>query len=270
MSSEKPRIRLFTELDAVLDTRYGLLKKHYPEVIEQISLIKYLSRTIDEFEGVSYEAFSKLYAARGDDALEHAVMSNIHAIIATTLHGAYADSVDLPLTNKPLLILNLWPYTFSESERANLLESFQLNYGAYATVTLVNIALAELTPDYVKEHFDYLIMYNTNDWLSLHNKAFETKRIPDKKLIAPALYQGHVPTSEELSSLEGSLSPFEIIHKTLAPLIDLNFIDAEAFSVYSQAFSDRIFSGNKVRRVAKDKSAPIEVADDDIEKAFRD
>ena len=97
-SGSKPRIRLFTEIDAVLDTRYGLLKKYHPDIVEAIALSDYYRRTIDAFPGLPYDAFKKLYDARGNDALEFAVLSNIHSIIATTLHGAYADSIALPIT----------------------------------------------------------------------------------------------------------------------------------------------------------------------------
>ena len=269
MSSEKPRIRLFTEIDAVLDTRFGLLKKYYPEVIANLSVADYSSRLIDEFEGVPYADFKKLYDARGDDALEFAILSNIHSIIATTLHGAYADSINLPLTGKPQIILNLWPYTFNELEREILLRNFRLNYGAYASVTLCNIPLAEITPGYLKENVDFIILYNANEWLGLQNKAFETKRIPDKKLICPALYQVRVPSPEEIKAVSPSNDPFEIIRKMVAPLINLGFVDAEAFSIYSQEFSDRIFTGTSFARSNVTKSAINEVVDDDLEKAFR-
>ena len=269
MSDVKPRVRLFTEIDAVLDTRFSLLKKYYPEVIASTDLTAYLSRVIDEFDGVPYDVFKKRYDARGDDALEFAVMSNIHSIIATTLHGAYIDSINLPLTDKPLIILNLWPYTFNEKERAVLLESFQLNYGSFATVALANIPLANITPDYLKENVDLLILYNTSEWLGLQNKAFETKRIPGKKLISPALYQIRVPTESELNSASSSLSLFDIIHKTLSPLIDLSFIDVEAFSIYSSDFSDRIYAGAQVSRSVKGKVVSDESVDDELEKAFR-
>lgn len=269
MSSEKPRIRLFTEIDAVLDTRYGLLKKYYPHVVENIKLTDYLGRLIDAFEDVSYADFKKLYDARGDDALEFAVLSNIHCIITTTLHGAYTDSVELPLTSKPQIILNLWPYKFNEAEQSNLLETFQLNYGTFATVTLVNMPLAKITPDYIKENVDFLVLYNTSEWLSTQNKAFETKRIPSKKLLSPALYQERIPTPEEIKAVSANLSPFEIIHKTLAPIIDLSFVDVEAFSVFSHDFNNRIYSSVQVSRVTGEKPAVAESADDDIEKSFR-
>lgn len=240
MSGNKPRIRMFTELDAALDTRFGLLRKYFPQALEQMGFKQYSSRLIDEFPGVSYADFKKVYDARGDDALEFAVVTNIHSVISTTLHGAFVDSIDLPITSKPELVINLWPYTFDAEEQKVLLKNFQLNYIAFSEVTLANTPLDKLTPSYVKNNFDYLVLYNANEWLGHHNHSFETVKIPAKRMVAPALFHGRIPSDEDLVKNGQTINPFDLTKKAMAPMLGLDFADVETFSCFTPEFNQRI------------------------------
>lgn len=269
MSADKPRVRVFTELDAILDTRYGLLRKHYPKVVEQMPLQAYTHRLIDEFPGVPYHEFKQRYDARGDDALEHAVVTNAAVIIRNVVQGAYRDSIDLPITGKPIVTVNLHPYKFTESEREILLTNLRVNYGPYADVSLVDLALSEITPMYLRGNIQYMVLYNMSEWLGHHNGALEKTRVPGRPIMCPALFQGQIRTVEEMTIEGQSVDIFEVTSKAMACILTVDFVEVEAFSVYSPDYANKLKEGAKFQRADGEKIAHAEVRDDDLERALR-
>lgn len=234
------RFRFFVSLDALLDTRLGLINHEYPERLKDVDIDVYAKRCIDGFSWLSAAEFKAKWEARDDHALTSAYMTGIHFLLLDMLRSAYYDSIEQPFTNRPTLTVSLAPYHFSKEEQDDFQTTLIYQYGQYADVHLCNTTLEELTLQHVKTRYEVLILYEAVKWLGLHEKEFTEKhRLPFVQVFAPRLYQDKIPSQEE-SMVDGNpVDFFDITEKHLKPVIDISFLRSEIFSICSPAFYEQ-------------------------------
>lgn len=224
-------ITIYTELDALMDTRLGYLLSEHPDIAKSLNFAEYSRREIDDFPNGSAEQFRRIWKNRKDNVLEFAPMTPAVNVVYGMLEGAKNDSIEQPFTSRPVLEVNVYPYSFTEEERLSLEKTLIFKFGMVSGVKVVNIPYKDMNIEYVKAHYYSLVMYNFNDWFSQHHHEFGDKlRIPFITFFVPKLYYDKVPTSSEMMVGGKKVDHAAETRKGLLPLMDLNYLDVRYFS----------------------------------------
>lgn len=234
MSANKKIETILIELDCLLDTRLGTIRKMGVEHAERILNADYLVREIDEFDGIDNSAFKELYKARDVQTLQ---FSSITALVPrlkdlTTFlselafERPYFDGIDLAV--------NVYPYRLSKQELKDIGQCISAWTGGLVPVKLVNIKPEGLTPLVVKSQYAMMIMYDYGKWMEAHSAAFnETQqRCAEIHLVAPAMYFNEKPDEKTLKELlREAAHPWQATMMLVSPLVGLELIDAKYFSI---------------------------------------
>lgn len=228
---------IYIALDALLDTRLGTLGKIDPNLAATALRGNYRSRFVDEFEGISKEDFKNAYMRRDIDTLKMSMVTNVSILIRRIIKDSLAIAVQQQKITRINIDVNVWPYLIDTGPLADMLVAC-VRAHAYenAVVRVISCPPWLLTPDYIREKYQLMIMYDWLEWLEIHKPFFEKKGIPGVTLIAPQLFVERAPTTEEHnkfgSGADGDV--FRITEKIFAPMFRLNLMPASLFSVIDE------------------------------------
>lgn len=241
----KTRIRVMVSLDALLDTRLGLIHQKFPEAMDTMQLGTFTQREIDGFSWCPPTDFRTLWDARDDEVLAHAYMTGIYGVLWSILEGAYQDSLEQPFTNRALLIVDLAPYTFSTEEQESLKEALTIKFGHLAEIKFIRVGIEKLSVAYIRQNFEVMVLYEFSHWLHTHQAEFTEKdRLPFVKCFAPRLFYEKLPSSSEYYHEGRIVDPFEELRKVMLPLLDVMFIHAEVFSILTPSLDEALAQAN--------------------------
>jgi hypothetical protein len=232
MSANNKIETIYIELDCLLDSRLGTIRRMGVEHAERVLTPGYLTREIDEFDGIDSQEFKKLYEARDVETLKH---SSITALVTrlkdlTTFLSELA--IARPYFNGIQIALNVHPYRFDNEELKELRQCVSVWTGGLVPVELINIPPAKLTPIYVKSNFSMLFMYDLDGWVQKQQEALNETRLPEIHLVAPALYVGEKPDEKTLKELiRTAAHPFQATTMLAIPFFGLELIDIKFFSI---------------------------------------
>lgn len=229
---------LYVDLDALLDTRLGLLSIHYPEAFQRcFHSDEYFLRDEDDFTpwgGPDRETFRALFEKRDIEVAQSSVMTAVPLMVKNLLGILERDFDETPYLKNVGLTVNIWPYVFDEEE-TEMLSKIMMVYGGVNTIpTVIRLSPEKLTPEYIVARYTGMIMYEFRSWLALQMENLKPMVMHNVSFIAPALIHG-VRASGELLQ-EGGLKADANIHQlTEAALREFLFLEnspALFFSVY--------------------------------------
>lgn len=232
MAENKKREAVYVELDCLLDTRYGTLRRLSEEATLQNLEAGYIKRDEDNFIGVAMQDFHDLYAKRDTLtlALSHptGMLVNLFQLSVILMEQA----ITRPYHGGGKIVVNTYPYQLTDAEEDTIGRAIAAWMRGFAPVELISVPPHSLTPLHCKQSYAMMIVYDYPAWMNLHAKAFETTIIPEITLIGPALYFGKKPTQAELEREEReSTHPMRAMELLASPLVELKLIDAKYFSV---------------------------------------
>ena len=218
------------DLDSLFDTRLPVLLEHCPEWIKH-NFKNYLNREQDNF-GEHQEVFNTNYNARTKLILKDSVITHMPAFLKEATFAILTNNVDNPHQQQPMVRVNTYPYKdLTDVEITNILTGLG-NY-LHPQVYLDHVCLPpeELTPKYLKEHCDVLVMYDYNAWFNIHAelKTFERSIAPSVTLQAPVLFPLDRQVIKESKTGKSTILEAE---KLASVVIDLKFLEAKYFSIY--------------------------------------
>tara|TARA_B100000700_G_scaffold208593_1_gene229246 strand:- start:3506 stop:4210 length:705 start_codon:yes stop_codon:yes gene_type:complete len=227
---------LYVSLDSLLDTRFGTLIKMDEEKAAGLIAKGYRQRQIDDFsqldETIDNEEFKRLYESRDQTTLELSKCSNIVPTVCHMVMELRDAAKEVPFIDQVTVDVNMYPYDFSEEVQREIVNTIRYMTGDIAKISAVNIPLIGLMPDYISNHYDAVIMYDFNAWLEKHGNALKHNPMPRVSFIVPALFQGRVPTEDELDFGElNTNDPFSATEMALAEYLIVRFVDVSKFSV---------------------------------------
>jgi hypothetical protein len=234
MTANKKIETLMFELDALLDTRLGTIRKMGVEHAERVLTQQYLTREIDEFDGISSSAFKELYKKRDVETLKFSTITALVPQLKDLTTFLSEMAITRPYFDGVQIAVNVWPYKLSAEERKDLGDSVSAWTGGLVPVTLINIKPEALTPQLVKTQFAMMFMYDYGSWMEMHSEAFnETRhRCAEIHLVAPAMYFNEKPDEKTLKELiREAAHPFQAAMMLASPLVGLELIDVKYFSV---------------------------------------
>lgn len=226
---------IYTDIHSVLDARYGVVKRLNPQAALMLVRNGYHQRKGDFFAGVSKEDYDELYGKHEMETLTESVMTNIFQFLYPQIAELMKESIahELPDHQKPQLDLNVWPYDFSDEERAALRSLVYLKLKGMIGVNIINKPLTELTPGYCAENYVMMVMYDFHHFLNAQSAALIKEPKPYLILIAPMVYFNTNPDEDEdaIEHLKRGINSLALLEAALAPRICLKFINVENFSI---------------------------------------
>ncbi len=232
-------IGIYVELDVLLDTRIGTVAKLCGnDVAAKVLSGNYHTRKDDKFPDVNVNAYKAMYANRDSETLSLSTLTGALELLQTITSALMQQAIARPYHDGVRITVNTYPYQLDEDECKHVLAGLSAKMNVFTKVGIpfeletIFKSNAELTPDYCKEHFAALLMYEYDDWFFTQQHAFIKRPAPEVTVYAPAIYHVETPTDEEIEEAKKLLwHPLEAVMKTARGWIDLQLIDIGHFSI---------------------------------------
>lgn len=227
--------KVLVELDALLDTRRGVLFGLNPEAGKGTLVSEYNYRPSDDmsvFQKVVTQAeFEEAYKKRNKDTLKKSIVTSMHFFLnelVRKLEDNHRFNVDS--AEEVEVMVNIHPYELDEAERETLAIAIQSRVGVITPVRIVSIPLEQMTIAFLnQEDYTGVILYNFHEWSEkvLANLEHHPENAPGITLFAPALFLSNqpLPKEEDLKDEKGNpADPFQMLMSFLAEVIGLSFL----------------------------------------------
>lgn len=227
-------IKIYVELDALLDTRIALVDSIAPEAAIKMLSKDYWERTVDNFSsfGVDHSEYLEAYSNRTVDALRRSKLTSIAPIVNEIVMEIERDATKSPTSSDMEIHVNTYPYILSELELDTLKVAVSAYLGLNSKVKLMHLSPNSLTPGLVKERYSALFMYNFEEWLLTHGETIFNNRMPTVIFVAPALYLERPPTEGELKDSEiPDVTPFATMEHFMIETMALHLVNVRHFSI---------------------------------------
>lgn len=226
---------IYLDIGALMDARYGVVKRLNPEAALQLVRNGYHNRKGDFFEGVDKKAYDELYGKYEVETLQETVMTNIVAFLAPQIAELMKETIahELPDNQKPTLDVNVWPYPFQADEMAALRSIIYLQFSGRIGVNVFSKDIKEMTPSACQENYVMMVMYDYHHYLNAHSNALIKNPKPFLMLVAPMVYFNSDPDQDEeiIEQMKRGINSLAVLEAAVAPRIHLKFINVEHFSI---------------------------------------
>ncbi len=225
---EEKAITMYVGLDALLDTRLATLYRLDRTKIDHLLINGYHSRKIDEFEGYDQAAFSDLYEKRDARTILNATLTAVWRIMLQFSLQTLTARVSTPLVAKPIIHINIHPYKLADDAIAAIVEGVRILTKSHSDIEIISLPLAEVTPEYVKKTYAFMVMYDYWNWLEAHSNenGFQKCTCPEVTLIGPDI----VRSKKVLTEMQG-VDVISAIEQYTSMFINLQLHSVSEFSV---------------------------------------
>lgn len=226
---------IYAEIGALLDARYGVVRRLNPEAAHSLIKNGYHVRKGDFFEGIDKKAYDELYNKFEVETLQEALMTNIFVFLAPQIAELMKETIahELPDNQKPQLDVNVWPYPFQPDEMAALRSIIYLKFQGRIGVNVISKDIKEMTPALCAENYVMMVMYDYHHYLNAHANSLIKNPKPFLLLVAPMVYFNSDPDKDEevIEQMKRGINSLAVLEAAVAPRIHLKFINVEHFSI---------------------------------------
>lgn len=235
---------ILVDLDCLLDTRVGTLFSLNPEEAQRIlgrGFRNRLSDTVSQFsEVISDAAYKEAYENRSQYTLAQSRPTNLNSELIEQLKTMYLK-INTPRENLTdyVIVVNLYPYQFSDVDAANLKFTLEEFLGNDTTVQLCNWLPSSCRLNYLSMRgiTDY-ITYDIGGWIQMQFGGVtceqDVESHPDISVWGP-MFEAHHNAYTTLLSEEPDISdkddPWEFLKVTLAPFVNLHWLEPRSLSL---------------------------------------
>lgn len=224
---------IYVSLDTLFDTRLGaisLIQELTPGLVKQ-----HLQRRRDHW-AINMDQFDNLYRCRDREVLRRSAISNIIYHINTALASIMLMNSQTPTGREAKLYINFHPYDLTVEERRVIIAGVASRLNYPLPIEELHYKPSDLTPGWVGTHLNFMFEYHYYEWLL--NDAV-TEALPkvgchNTSLLIPDLvFRGAKtmdPSLKRLLKLK-KVSVQQFMTTELAPMINLQFLPPEAFSI---------------------------------------
>ena len=201
-------LSVLISLDCLLDTRLGTVLGVSKEAYDILLKTNYFNRNTDDFEAatdgvITNEEFQKAYAARDVETLQISQTTNMSIHLSEIACNIKLDPEIMEFNRQTKLMVNTHPYELDSEELEVLLDILRGLLPNWDEISIGSIPLNMLTPEYLEDNWNYVYVYNFNEWLVMYGPQLERKRIPLVTFVTPRVLQNGVPkTEEEIKDLQ--------------------------------------------------------------------
>lgn len=233
-------LRLLTELDALLDTRAGLMDLLSPEhAVKLISNPAYYERDTDDFEalcGFPNDVYRHAWKNRTSEVLKHSLNTPAVDLVHYGLVEAERRSVNDPTISYVAVDINEYPYKLTEAERRAFAQALVRVLGVKSVIRMIYAPPAAITPEKIRdengEPYSGMILYNHVAWFQAHWERLLQVSIPRVTLVAPKLWP-EKPLDDYDLTVEG-MGRVDPWHQATAPLlqhIGLEYVEVRHYCI---------------------------------------
>lgn len=235
---------IYIQLDALLDTRLSTLYSFGEDIVFKALNGNYCERRTDTFEGVSKEDFDVGYSNRNKITLSNAVVTKTIGFIKELILKITSQAINTPFHAGAKLIINTYPYELNEVEVNAIVEGVVYAINSKCDVQAVHLSHEQLTPQYCKDNFAYMFLYDYSQWLETQANEFKILPCPEIMVVVPGIYFVREPSKQELTeAIQNFMHPLRALEFVSAYYIDLKLYDIDLFC-----------ANVKVEKSSKDKA----------------
>lgn len=228
---DEKRNGLLVDLDSLFDTRLACVTQFDANIAINALANGWSTRIYDKCPGLPDEVYKDLYKARDISIFEYAQPTSSIDFIRSWGDFIHRSRDNSPFPGYAEVFINFWPYKFPKAKAVEIAKTLNESFGSRVKVTIVNIDPLTITCSDMKMLLSGVVMYDWPVWWQhvCSNADLITNKIPDVTFYVPKLFQGHL-TDEVYTSLKDT-DVFRAAVETMMPLIGLDFMDVDMFSV---------------------------------------
>lgn len=231
-------------LDAILDTRIGLLHTLNPEaaieVVKQAE--KYRTRPSDELGFLSplvdEAVFKEAWKNRTADILPHSVPTHVMSAIAPIIQKLEKQKHLYPEMMESIFVeVNVYPYILDPLVMNDIAVAVTAHLGTMAPVKCVYEPPVKIAPKNLRNgNISMVVIYDLQEWINgaLAEQHGVNETAADVTVVAPALMQTikGIPSPEQFVDNHGKqVDPHDLMQQLLSPIIGFDFWPIGIFSL---------------------------------------
>lgn len=241
---------LYVELDTLFDTRLATLYSFGETRFKMAFTERYYTRISDDFPGITREEFNAVYAKRSKETIRNAVtlaqtfashkshmrrtdaMTPVIQLIIEFVLATTHQIQSSPFHYKPKIVLNTYPYEFTDEEAMGFIMALRALTGEKADIEVITRSMEEVTPRYLKQDVALAVMYDYISWLEYHAAhGFQQLTCPEVTLTAPKLIVNAAEWPQLVSAAKDAnlVTIFQGIEMQASPMIGLRLHPVETF-----------------------------------------
>ena len=232
--------RILIELDALIDTRLGTVKRFWPRRINDSNLEEYHARDhirVWDIFDIPKEEYLEHYKARDMDTLAFSFGTKLSVVLRALITTSIMKAETNPHIGQVEITLNIFPYVMEpDVQRAflRILDDLLMVNDVEVAKQLVTgvdvIDTTVLSAGAIRKEFEGMILFDLVDWLSTTNTL--TAKDPSPTLtvyFAALLYEDDDESRRKIT--EDNVNPFKTVRKALAQHFLADALDAELFNI---------------------------------------
>lgn len=222
--------RILIDLDALFDTRLGLLLSRHPEKYGKIDFEIYRKRISDViFSIVGVENWDGLWGERGLDALMQAQPTTLLLGELQRVLEAEKSAVAMSApTEIPEITLNTYPYILSKEQSSEMVKQMRLVMPGFQ-IKIGRWCEKGLTPTVLRRSWDAWFTYDYYRWINCQGENLKN-RIPKFIIYRPALLTTDMTEEAAEHIKRDGINPFTESKKFMAEYVTVESLDAALFS----------------------------------------
>jgi len=240
--------RFLVEIDAILDTRLGLMHHLDPDSAQRlVDNPAYFTRELDQFEplcGMDDVLWKEAWKHRTVEALKSAINTPVIDLVHYMVLEAEYRAINDPQIAGAEVDLNIWPYQLNVEERHVMAAALTQRVGWKSPITVICQPPVYFTPGLVGNTYYAMVLYDHDAWFKAHQAELFAGEygIPKVTLYAPRLAAKSMPPPELLDftrhGITRKIDIFDAVAHALAQFIALQYLPVQQYCVCYPGIND--------------------------------
>lgn len=224
---------LLIDLDALIDTRFGLIYQRFPKAFRKLDIHQFCTRDHNrlwELIGTNEKTWEQQWSKRDIATIESSRPTNLLMHLKEIIVARYAQGKTSPVHQELEITVNTYPYTFSSEALEEIKASVREWTYNDIEVHTVYLTPATLTPDTIKTNYQSLFIYDWVGWMTIHRDALKVCKIPTVTFHVPSYIHDNSPELME-AAMRSDTDPFAQMTRYLSEYMAVEIVKPELFSL---------------------------------------
>ena len=240
-------VGVMVDLDSILDTRKGTIKKLYPEIYEQIKESpQYHLRQEDRWDEIhpalDHQRLTLAYQGRDIETIRHSQLTMVSRMMVELFAQLTASIKELdPEISTYYLIINFHPYDLSVEVRTEIARLLSIQLGITGIpIAEVCMPWNKLDPAFLKDNnILHWYCYHYDEWLRENFEPVGTENInadhivgaPDTRMYAPKIARDQKGIDKFMAEIEDCpfTDQYQLTKAITSNLINFEFTPTSSF-----------------------------------------
>ena len=226
---------LLIDLEALLDTRFGLIYQRYPKKFRKLQVGEFCERNhnrIWEYVDDTEKGWLQQWGKRDQATIESSRPTNLLINLKEIIASKYVVGKTSPLHSPLALFINTWPYRFDSAVLEEIVDAIREWTFPDVQIKAVFHAPETLTPELIKNTYQALFMYNWVGWMELHRDALMETKLPRVVFNIPSYIYDNDPKLL-FAANQSTADPYQQIQRYLSEHLAIEWLSPNLFSLPS-------------------------------------